>query len=106
MITPKTKSTETMKNRSSRSQDTRSPEDRMEAIAGGVQARLEETTSFSRKVTDETVKAARALGITDSVIERWYAQRLHRLAQEAERLREIRSLLNRVYRDRTDAAAG
>ncbi len=81
------------------------PFDKMEAIACGVQARLEESTSFSRKVTDETVNTARALGVADSVIERWASQRLNRLAQETERLREIRSLLDRVYRERPGAAA-
>jgi hypothetical protein len=106
MITPKTKTIETTKNRSSRSQNTHSPEDRMEAIANGVQARLEETTSFSRKVTDDTVKTARALGINEAVIERWAARRLYRLAEEAERLREIRSILGKVYHERIDTTAG
>jgi hypothetical protein len=73
------------------------PLDKMEAIACGVQARLEERTRFSRRVTDETVNTARALGVADSVIERWTVQRLNRMAQESERLREIRAVLNNVY---------
>jgi hypothetical protein len=75
------------------------PFDKMEAIACGVQARLEESTSFSRKITDETVNTARALGVADAIIERWAARRLNRLAQETQRLREIRALLHQVYWD-------
>jgi hypothetical protein len=77
--------------------------DKMEAIACGVQARLEETTSFSRKVTDETINTARDLGVADSVITRWANQRLNHLARETQRLREIRAILDRIYRDRTDS---
>ncbi len=76
---------------------------KMEAIACGVRARLEESTSFSRKVTDETVNTARALGVSDAVIEKWTAERLNRLAQESERLREIRALLHRVRWDSSSA---
>jgi ABC-type ATPase with predicted acetyltransferase domain len=79
--------------------------DKMEAIACGVQARLEESTNFSKKVTDETVNTARALGVADSVIEKWASQRLNNIARETERLREIRALLDRIYRDRTNTAA-
>ncbi len=89
---------------SARSEYRRAPFDKMEAIACGVQARLEESTSFSRKVTDETVNTARALGVADSVIERWATQRLNRLAQEKERLLEIRALLHKVYWDRPGTA--
>ena len=71
----------------------------MDAIACGVQARLDERTSFSRRVTDETVSTARALGVPDSIIEGWEAQRLNRLARETERLREIRALLERSSRN-------
>jgi hypothetical protein len=77
----------------------------MEAIARGVQVRLDERTCFSRRVTDETVNTARALGVADSIIERWAAQRLNRLAQETERLREIRALLERCRRERPETAA-
>lgn len=89
-----------------RSEHRYSSVDKMEAIACGVQARLEENTRFSRKVTDETINTARALGVANSEIERWASQRLNLLAQETERLREIRSLLDKIYRDRTKAAAG
>jgi hypothetical protein len=67
----------------------------MDAIAFGVQAKLDERTSFSRRVTDETVNTARALGVSNAVIERWEAERLNQLAQETERLRRIRALLDR-----------
>ncbi len=89
--------------RSARSVFRQSPFDKMEAIACGVQARLEESTSFSRKVTDETVNTARALGVSDSVIERWANRRSYCLAQETERLREIRSILHNVRWDSSSA---
>ncbi|OGO44221.1 MAG: hypothetical protein A2137_08185 [Chloroflexi bacterium RBG_16_58_8] len=78
--------------------------DRVEAIAGGVRARLEESTGYSRKVTDETINIARALGVTDTEIQRWAHHRADRLGQEGERLREIKSLLNRVYGKRLTSA--
>jgi hypothetical protein len=80
-------------------------DDKMEAIAGGVRARLGEGTDFSGRVTEETVKTARALGIAELVIQKWAARRRARQALEKERLREIRSLLVRVYGGRSDAAA-
>ena len=72
--------------------------DTMDAIAQGVQARLDERTSFSRKVTDETVNTARALGVSNMTIEKWAMQRLNRLALETERLRQIKNLLERSGR--------
>jgi hypothetical protein len=100
----RTKQIEKNNGRSSRDPHSPAPFDKMEAIACGVQARLEESTSFSRKVTDETVITARALGVTDAVIERWAARRLNRLARDTETLREIRSLLHKVYWDSPGAA--
>ena len=73
---------------------------RMEAIACGVQARFEETTGYSKKVTEETVNIARALGVSDTEIERWANHRLSRIALDTERLREMKTLLNKVYGDR------
>ncbi len=70
---------------------------KMEAIASGVQARFEESTGYSKKVTDETINIARALGVADSEIERWATHRLSRIARDTERLREIKTLLNNVY---------
>jgi hypothetical protein len=79
---------------------TRSPyqsqNDKMEAIACGVQARLEERTGYSRRITNETVNIARALGVADREIEKWVNQRLSQLASNEERLRGIKSLLDKV----------
>ena len=78
---------------------------KMEAIAYGVQARFEESTGYSKKVTDETINVARALGVADSEIERWATHRLSRLARDTERLREIKSLLDKVYGSRLSTMA-
>ena len=73
-----------------------SQKDKMEAIACGVQARLEERTGYSRRITNETVNIARALGVADREIEKWVNQRLTLLACDEEKLRGIKSLLNKV----------
>jgi len=73
-----------------------SPDGRMDAIACGVQARLDERTGYSRRVTDETVNIARNLGVTDREIKTWVNQRTKRLARDEERLRSIKTLLDRV----------
>ena len=70
--------------------------DKMEAIAFGVQARFEENSSFSRRVTETTVVIARKLGIPEDEIERWSASRLARLIHETERLSAIKFLLERI----------
>jgi len=72
------------------------PDGRMEAIAGGVRARLEERTGFSRKITSETVEIARALGVTDREIESWVNQRLKLLTSEEKRLKDIKAHLERI----------
>ncbi len=74
--------------------------DKMEAIACGVQARFEESTGYSKKVTDETINVARTLGVANREIERWATHRLSRLARDTERLREIKFLLDKVYGSR------
>jgi hypothetical protein len=84
-----------VKNRTGRNQPTTF--NKMEAIACGVQARFEESTGYSKKVTNETINVARALGVADREIERWATHRLSRIARDTERLREIKSLLNKVY---------
>ena len=73
------------------------PYDRMDAIACGVQARFEENTGYSKRVTDATINVARTLGVADVEIERWASHRLTRLAHDTERLREIKSLLDKLY---------
>lgn len=78
---------------------------KMEAIAYGVQARFEETTGYSKRVTDETINIARALGVAESEIERWATHRLSQIARDTERLREIKALLDKVYGRRTGATA-
>ena len=71
--------------------------DKMEAIAYGVQARFEENTGYSKRVTDATINVARALGVSEPEIEKWAAHRLTKLARDTERLREIRGLLKKLY---------
>lgn len=77
----------------------------MEAIASGVQARFEESTGYSNKVIDETTHIARSLGVSNTEIEKWAHNRLNRLAHDTERFREIKSLLDKVYRGRFGTAA-
>lgn len=67
--------------------------DNMDAIASGVQARFEENSGYSKRVTEATVDIARALGIPEAEIERWTDSRLTRLVGVTKKLREIKSLL-------------
>jgi hypothetical protein len=76
-----------------------SPNGRMDAIAYGVRARLEEKTGFSRRITDETINVARALGVADKEINTWAEQRLKRLARDEARLRDIKAILDRIRND-------
>lgn len=69
---------------------------RMEAIAYGVQARLDERIGYSRRVTDETVNVARTLGVADGEIKTWVNQRREKLARDEEKLKSIRTILERV----------
>ena len=69
--------------------------DRMEAIACGVQARFEESTGYSTKVTDTTINVARSLGVSDDEIKRWASNRFSRLAQETERLNNEKDTIPR-----------
>jgi len=89
------KTVKTIRGSSGKSENPYPPYTIVDAIAFGVQVKLDERTNFSRRVTEETVNTARALGISNAVIERWAAERLNRLAQETERLRRIRTLLER-----------
>jgi precorrin-6x reductase len=73
---------------------------RMEAIAWGVQARLEESTGYTKKVTVETINIARSLGVPISEIERWVNSRNNRLAYETEKIREIKTLLSKAEKTR------
>ena len=71
--------------------------DRMDAIACGVHARFEESTGYSRKITETTINIARALGVSETEIDRWAANRSNQIANETERLKEIKSLLEKYY---------
>ena len=70
--------------------------DNMDAIAYGVEARFEEKTGYSRRVTEAVVGTARILGIPEAEIERWASSRLDRLIRDTEKLREIKSRLERL----------
>lgn len=65
----------------------------MNAIANGVQVRLDERVCFSQKVTEETINTARALGIPRQIIEKWAVDRVSRLNQETKKLQELKALL-------------
>lgn len=75
----------------------RSSFDRMDAIACGVHARFEESTGYSKKITDTTISIARALGVSETEIDRWATNRANQLANETERLKEIKILLEKHY---------
>ena len=70
--------------------------DNMDAIAYGVEARFEENTGYSRRVTEATVDIAQELGIPEAEIKRWAASRLARLIGDTEKLKEITSRLERL----------
>jgi len=78
--------------------------DKMEAIAFGVQLRFEENSGFSRGVTGTTVDAARELGIPEDEIKRWVSSRLARLIRDTEKLKEIKSRLERLQGNSQDQA--
>lgn len=75
--------------------------DNMDAIACGVEARFEENTGFSRRVTAATVDTARALGIPEAEIRRWTARRL---IYDTEKVCVIRTLLQRLRGSPLDQA--
>ena len=70
--------------------------DKMEAIAYGVQARFEENTGYSKRVTDATINVARALGVPEPEIEKWATAR-NKLYSGRER--RIQSALNKLERN-------
>lgn len=69
---------------------------KMEAIDCGIRVRFKDNTGYSKNVIDDTINDARALGITNAEIERWAIQRRDTLKQDIERLKEIRTLLNKA----------
>jgi hypothetical protein len=71
-----------------------SPDGRMEAIARGVQARFEERTGYSRKIANETVSVARALGVAPREIEKWRRGRQILLDREEVRIHNLEKRVN------------
>jgi len=66
---------------------------RMNAIAYGVEARLNSFIGYSKIVTEETSDVARNLGIPDKEIQRWVAARQ---TLNSEKKRVIKSSLNKL----------
>jgi len=79
--------------------------DKMEAIAYGVQSRFEESSGFSRRVTEATVDIARELGIPDDEIKTWADSRLTRLIRNTEKLSVLKSRLDRLQGNLVDDRA-
>jgi hypothetical protein len=71
--------------------------DRMEAIAFGVRARFEESTGYIKKITDTTAKVAKALGVPEKEIDKWVESQQSQQTTESQKLKEIRSLLEKYY---------
>ena len=69
---------------------------KMDAIASGVQARFEEYTGYEKRMTDATINVARALGVSESEIQRWVSHRITRLSRETEKRREIKHILDKL----------
>lgn len=67
----------------------------IDAIAFGVEAKLDSFTSFSKIVIERTIDTARQLGIPEEEIQRWADTRLR---LDSERNRIIESLLDKVQR--------
>jgi hypothetical protein len=65
----------------------------MDAIAYGVRARLDASVQFSQRVTEEAIKTARAIGVSNKVIEKWASIRHNQETLEIERLRRLITLM-------------
>lgn len=68
--------------------------DDINAIACGVEAWFEENTGHSENVAGMTIEIARKLGVPEGEIKKWAARRS---SFNVERVRPIRSLLQRLY---------
>ena len=68
---------------------------RIDAIARGVEARLDSFLGYSKIVTQESIDIARQLGIAEEEIQRWAAMRAGR---DARRHAAIESSLNKLKR--------
>ena len=69
----------------------------MDAIAYGVRARFEESSGYIQKITNTTVNVAKALGVPEKEINKWVDTQLSQMATETEKLKEIKSLLEKHY---------
>lgn len=67
----------------------------MNAIAFGVEAKLDSLTSFLKIATQRTVDVARQLGIAEAEIQKWVAARVK---LDSEKKRQINSSLNKLER--------
>ncbi len=77
-------------------QATKKPSTKMDAIACGVQAKLDPFSSYSKVVTQRTIDTARQLGIAEEEIQQW-AEAKGMLSSERNRL--IESSLNKLERN-------
>ena len=71
-------------------------QNKMDAIAYGVQARFEENTEYVRRVTDATINVARALGVPEHEIERWACQQQMFAIHGNKRSRAISHILKKI----------
>ena len=71
--------------------------DKMDAIAFGVSARFEESTGYLKKITDTTVNVAKSLGVPEKEINKWVDSRLSQSNAEMDKLKEIKTLLEKHY---------
>jgi len=67
----------------------------MDAIAYGVEAKLDFLTGYSKMVTQRTIDRARALGIPEKEIRKWATTRAMR---DSEKQRALKSLVEKVER--------
>ena len=71
--------------------------DRMEAIAFGVRARFEESTGYLKRINETTINVAKALGVPEKEIEKWVKSQQVQQTTESQKLKEIRSLMEKYY---------
>lgn len=71
------------------------PATEMDAIARGVEAKLDPLSSYSKTVTQRTIDIARQLGIDEEEIQRWAAAKAR---LDSEKSRQIKSSLNKFKR--------
>ena len=67
----------------------------MNAIARGVEVKLESVDSHSMAVTQKTVEIARGLGIPDEAIQKWAAARVQLITQRQKQIESLQEKLER-----------